>query len=107
MSKPTPRERIPLFLLKTKSSPLDAYQELFTTSSDGYDFEPYFVPVLEHRFEDEGMAKVKSVLLSKGISSEEGSPYGGMVFTSQRAVEAFTKLVLGGPGRGKFQFFAP
>lgn len=101
MSKSTPRERTPLFLLKTKSLPTDAYEELFTTLSDGYDFEPHFVPVLDHRFADGGMAKIKSVLLSRGISGEEGSPYGGLVFTSQRAVEAFTHLVRGGPANGE------
>ncbi|KAM7221490.1 Tetrapyrrole biosynthesis, uroporphyrinogen III synthase [Rhypophila decipiens] len=92
-------ERIPIFLLKTRSTPSDAYEDLFQSAPDGFDFEPYFVPVLEHRFQDEGMARVKSVLLSKGISGEEGSPYGGLVFTSQRAVEGFSHLVRGGPAR--------
>lgn len=90
-----------MFLLKTRSTPTDAYEELFSTPSNGFDFEPHFVPVLEHRFEDEGMAKIKSLLLAKGISREANSPYGGLVFTSQRAVEAFSHLVQGGPARGE------
>lgn len=90
-----------MFLLKTRSTPTDAYEELFSTPSNGFDFEPHFVPVLEHRVEDEGMAKIKSLLLAKGISRGANSPYGGLVFTSQRAVEAFSQLVQGGPARGE------
>ncbi|KAK3322106.1 tetrapyrrole biosynthesis, uroporphyrinogen III synthase [Apodospora peruviana] len=94
-------QRTPVFLLKTRSTPADAYEELFSVpTDDGFDFEPVFVPVLEHRFDDEGMARVKSTLLGRKISSEPGSCYGGLVFTSQRAVEAFTKLIEGGPARG-------
>ncbi len=86
-------QKTPVLLLKTKSVPGDAYEELFSSPPDGPGFEPSFVPVLEHRFDDDGMAKVRTALRSQAISTAEGSAYGGLIFTSQRAVEAFTKLV--------------
>ncbi|EPE03654.1 uroporphyrinogen-iii synthase [Ophiostoma piceae UAMH 11346] len=88
---------VPVFLLKTKSSPHDAYEELFSsprpTSNPSTEtlFEPVFVPVLEHRFDDAGVASLTSSLTGKEIAA--GQEYGGMIFTSQRAVEAFTKVV--------------
>ncbi|KAK4236939.1 tetrapyrrole biosynthesis, uroporphyrinogen III synthase [Achaetomium macrosporum] len=86
-------QKTPILLLKTRSVPGDAYEELFSTPSDGLEFEPSFVPVLEHRFDEQGMAKVRSLLQDNSISTAEDSAYGGLIFTSQRAVEAFTKLV--------------
>jgi uroporphyrinogen-III synthase len=93
MAPPTP-----VFLLKTKSVPGDAYEELFSSPPDGVGFEPSFVPVLEHRFDEDGMAQVRRALQTKSIGTAEGSAYGGLIFTSQRAVEAFTKLVEEGRG---------
>jgi len=90
--------KTPIFLLKTKSSPGDAYEELFSFPPDGAGYEPSFVPVLKHQFDEVGMAKVRSALQSRSISTAEGSAYGGLIFTSQRAVEAFTKLVEEGRG---------
>lgn len=90
--------KTPVFLLKTKSTPTDAYEEIFSRHDDGFDFEPVFVPVLEHSFDDTGMTKVHHLLRSNSVSSAEGSPYGGMIFTSQRAVEAFSALVQEGNG---------
>ncbi|EAQ92203.1 hypothetical protein CHGG_00438 [Chaetomium globosum CBS 148.51] len=86
-------QKTPVLLLKTKSVPGDAYEELFSAPPDGVSYEPSFVPVLKHQFGNDGMANVRSVLQSRAISTEEGSAYGGLIFTSQRAVEAFTKLV--------------
>lgn len=88
---------IPVLLLKTRSSPTDAYEELLSTSREGVSFEPVFIPVLEHNFEEEGMRLLGSLLHKRRInrSGQEGS-YGGLIFTSQRAVEAFAKLVAGG-----------
>ncbi|ATZ47216.1 Bchem4 [Botrytis cinerea B05.10] len=97
--------RIPTFLLKTKSVPNDGYEERFEEVSfnavrygggvEGSErgFEPTFVPVLEHRFVDEGVDEVKRLLKERGIGREEGKEYGGLIFTSQRAVELFAKLV--------------
>ncbi|KAI5919731.1 tetrapyrrole biosynthesis, uroporphyrinogen III synthase [Camillea tinctor] len=89
---------VPILLLKTKSTPNDAYEELFATRRDGLTFEPTFVPVLQHQFEREGMTQVRSILQDRKISSHPASAYGGLIFTSQRAVEAFAKLVEDGKG---------
>jgi hypothetical protein len=90
--------KTPVLLLKTKSAPGDAYEELFSSPPDGPAFEPSFVPVLEHSFLDDGMAKVRGILQSRSIGTAEGKAYGGLIFTSQRAVEAFTRLVEEGRG---------
>lgn len=92
--------KTPIFLLKTKSTPADAYEEQFSAKADGFDFEPVFVPVLEHRFDDHGLSHVRQVLKDNGIGRAEGKAYGGMIFTSQRAVEAFSSLVQ----EGQFDF---
>ncbi|KAH7382970.1 uroporphyrinogen-III synthase-like protein [Cadophora sp. MPI-SDFR-AT-0126] len=90
---------IPVLLLKTKSTPNDGYEERFSTATAGSDqFYPTFVPVLEHQFLDQGLNVVKSLLQNKQIGRDLGSAYGGMIFTSQRAVEAFAKLVEEGRG---------
>lgn len=90
--------KIPVLLLKTKSTPGDAYEDLFSSSEGSLDFEPDFVPVLEHRFEPGGMQQFDSLLQRRHVASSPDSPYGGLIFTSQRAVEAFAKLVLDGKG---------
>jgi hypothetical protein len=92
--------RTPVLLLKTRSSPTDAYEDLFSAPrDDGSQYEPIFVPVLQHQFEDEGMRHVRKVLRDRQISNHAGSQYGGIIFTSQRAVEAFAKLVDEGKGQ--------
>ncbi len=90
-------ERIPIILLKTKSTPKDGYEEKFSTV-EGLLFEPIFVPVLEHKFLDEGLNIVGELLQSRKIGKRDGAKYGGMIFTSQRAVEAFARLVEEGKG---------
>jgi uroporphyrinogen-III synthase len=94
-------EKRPILLLKTKSIPTDAYDELFSTPRDGFDFEPTFVPVLQHQFEEDGMNKIRKLVQEKSIGRDSGAAYGGLIFTSQRAVEAFAKLV--GEGQGAHQ----
>ncbi|KAI1319586.1 tetrapyrrole biosynthesis, uroporphyrinogen III synthase [Xylariaceae sp. FL0255] len=79
---------MPVLLLKTRSSPSDAYEELLS-----HQFETTFVPVLQHRFQDDGMKYVRDLLQAKKINRGPETAYGGLIFTSQRAVEAFTKLV--------------
>ncbi|KAI9643215.1 hypothetical protein NHQ30_007831 [Ciborinia camelliae] len=64
--------RMPVFLLKTKSVPNDGYEE---------------------RLEEGGVEEVKGLLRERGVGKEEGRRYGGLIFTSQRAVELFAKLV--------------
>ncbi|KAI0880964.1 tetrapyrrole biosynthesis, uroporphyrinogen III synthase [Annulohypoxylon maeteangense] len=86
-------ERVPVFLLKTKSTPTDGYEDIFTTPRHNFNFEPTFVPVLQHRFEDDGMQQCEKLLRDKRINKNLDGAYGGLIFTSQRAVEAFAKLV--------------
>jgi len=89
---------IPLFLLKTKSTPHDGYKEQFSIGKDGISFDPIFVPVLEHQFLENGLNEVKGFLERNDIAKGARSKYGGLIFTSQRAVEAFAKLVEEGRG---------
>lgn len=98
MTGPTAKGAVPVLLLKTKSTPGDGYEEIFSQPQHGLSFEPAFVPVLEHRFEEDGLAKVGSLLKGPAIGKHFGAAYGGLIFTSQRAVEAFTKIVQDGPG---------
>ncbi|KAK4228159.1 tetrapyrrole biosynthesis, uroporphyrinogen III synthase [Podospora fimiseda] len=94
----------PVFLLKTKSTPGDTYEETLSNTSNGFDFEPEFVPVLEHQFEPQGMAKVRDILHNRQIGTSRDAKYGGLIFTSQRAVEAFTKLVEDGKGESNWPY---
>ncbi|KAI7778362.1 hypothetical protein LA080_002192 [Diaporthe eres] len=89
---------VPILLLKTKSTPGDSYEDLFSQPQGGISFVPSFVPVLEHRFEEAGVTRVRSILQSQMVRKHFGAAYGGLVFTSQRAVEAFIKIVQDGPG---------
>ncbi|KAI3319958.1 uroporphyrinogen-III synthase [Xylariaceae sp. AK1471] len=93
--------KTPVFFLKTKSSPSDAYEDLFSTPQDGFVFEPTFVPVLQHCFDQYGMKSVRKLLQEKRINARENSEYGGLIFTSQRAVEVFSKLINEGQGDEK------
>lgn len=90
------RKKVILFLLKTRSTPHDVYEEYFSSDGrlNGWSAAPVFVPVLEHKLLDDGMDHVRQLLKEKktAASGEEGT-YGGVIFTSQRAVEAFAKLV--------------
>jgi hypothetical protein len=84
---PTP---IPVILLKTRSTPHDAYLEYFSSSkSTDLPFQPIFVPVLEHRKHVQNLQEVKEMLRSGQLSEK----YGGMIFTSQRAVEGWADVV--------------
>ncbi len=82
--------KIPVLLLKTKSVPNDGYEEYFTA---GERFEPKFVPVLEHKHNKESLNLVKELLRSGDIDVErKEARYGGLIFTSQRAVEGFMSV---------------
>ncbi|KAI1863466.1 hypothetical protein JX265_008861 [Neoarthrinium moseri] len=97
----TPNPKQPVLLLKTKSSPSDTYEELFSTAAPpdgGPGFEPIFVPVLQHQFDEAGLGSFRALLRERRISNREDAAYGGLIFTSQRAVEAFAKLVEEGSG---------
>lgn len=89
------RGRVPVLLLKTKSVPTDTYEELFSTC-DNNQYAPVFVPVLEHRFKRDALDIVRQHILNRGFmpTSQKGlATYGALIFTSQRAVEAFNEVV--------------
>jgi uroporphyrinogen-III synthase len=89
------RGQTPVLLLKTKSIPTDTYEELFTTLDD-HRYAPIFVPVLEHRFKQDTLKEVQEHVTGRGFlpKSKQGlAAYGALIFTSQRAVEAFTQIV--------------
>jgi uroporphyrinogen-III synthase len=97
-------DQIPVYLLKTVSAPSDGYETHFTSLENGK-FKPIFVPVLEHVFRDDALKKLR--LSAERFAFAGGSPatarqiathnpakrYGGLIFTSQRAVDAFTIMV--------------
>lgn len=87
-------EKVPLLLLKTRSTPDDSYEEHF--GSKGI-FAPIFVPVLEHRLKQESVSEVTQLIQTGGFSGKGSkySKYGGLIFTSQRAVEAFATIIHG------------
>lgn len=91
---------IPVLLLKTKSTPGDSYEDIFSKPMPaGHPgFKSHFVPVLQHQFLDNGMLQARDLLQSRKISNGPDCTYGGLIFTSQRAVEAFVKLVEDGKG---------
>ncbi|USP80126.1 Uroporphyrinogen-III synthase [Curvularia clavata] len=89
------RGSIPVLLLKTKSAPVDAYEELFRTLDNGR-YAPVFVPVLEHRFKRDAICEMRRHVTNRGLvpKSNKGlATYGALIFTSQRAVEAFAEVV--------------
>ncbi|KAJ5379888.1 uncharacterized protein N7496_002316 [Penicillium cataractarum] len=94
----------PILLLKTKSTPHDGYDDFFSTNG----YTPSFIPVLEHRFHTENLASVRELFASGAFNTDPATPtaihtakqpngsdkkYGGMIFTSQRAVEAFAEMI--------------
>lgn len=92
---------IPILLLKTRSHPIDTYEELLAkpSSSTNADktsgqrtslrFEPIFVPVLDHSPVTTALSELEQKLEDGRLKRE----YGGMIFTSQRAVEAWAQVV--------------
>jgi uroporphyrinogen-III synthase len=87
--------KTPVLLLKTKSAPVDLYEERFSTC-DGGRYAPVFVPVLEHNFNRHAVDEVRQHIISRGFvpESQQGlAAYGALIFTSQRAVEAFADVV--------------
>lgn len=94
----------PVYLLKTKSSPNDAYEEHFTTLQDGH-FKPIFVPVLDHMFRDDALRTLRlaaerfafaggsAATARQKATNNQAKRYGGIIFTSQRAVDAFGTVI--------------
>ena len=93
-------DQIPVYLLKTKNSPTDSYEEYFEKLDNGR-YKPLFVPVLDHIFRDDALRTLRRS--AERFAFAGGSPadarrkatnnpakkYGGIIFTSQRAVDAF------------------
>lgn len=99
-------DKTPIYLLKTKSSPTDTYEEhLHSLSNNGQTYQPIFVPVLEHMFRDDALRTLRRS--AERFAFAGGSPadarrqathnsarkYSGIIFTSQRAVDAFASVV--------------
>lgn len=85
---------VPVILLKTKSEPTDTYQEYFTSAG----FAPTFAPVLEHHFRKQSLQEIADLYRTGDLGlapNQDGSlpKYGGIIFTSQRAVEAFSSVI--------------
>jgi uroporphyrinogen-III synthase len=99
-------DRIPILLLKTKSTPGDGYEDYFNSFDNGK-YRPTFVPVLEHRFREDHLQEIRDMITHGefGVPAELNGnmpKYGGIIFTSQRAVEAFSQVInwaRGQPGR--------
>ncbi|KAJ6258916.1 Uroporphyrinogen-III synthase [Drechslerella dactyloides] len=89
---PSSRQRkTPVLLLKTKSSPTDPYDVLFTSTGT---FEPIFIPVLQHRHVNTDV--VRAFILDHAIGAADDTSQGrfsGLVITSQRTVEALGALL--------------
>lgn len=90
-------DRIPILLLKTKSTPGDGYEDYFKSLDNGK-YEPTFVPVLEHRFRQDHLQEIRNLISNGefGLSHDRNGKmpkYGGIIFTSQRAVEAFSQVI--------------
>ncbi|KAL3461343.1 hypothetical protein BJX64DRAFT_277847 [Aspergillus heterothallicus] len=81
----------PIFLLKTKSSPHDGYDEFFSAQN----YNPIFVPVLSHNFHNANLTHIKELFESRRLNPGPERRYGGLIFTSQRAVEAFADMLTG------------
>ncbi|KAL9098513.1 MAG: hypothetical protein Q9187_009647, partial [Circinaria calcarea] len=80
-----PSPGIPILLLKTRSLPTDAYHTYFASTTAAFD--PIFVPVLQHSFNGAALDHLATLLPT--LSSQ----YSGLIFTSQRAVEAFASII--------------
>lgn len=97
-------EQVPVYLLKTRSNPQDAYEEQFAALENGR-YKPIFVPVLDHLFRDDALRTLRraaerfafaggSEATKRQIATNNpAKKYGGLIFTSQRAVDAFTIII--------------
>jgi uroporphyrinogen-III synthase len=85
--------KTPVFLLKNPSEPSDRYEELILSADNG-GYVPIFVPVLEHSILNEGVDEIAALLGGRTFSpSLPDRTYGGIIFTSQRAVAAFAEAI--------------
>lgn len=93
-----------VLLLKTKSHPTDPY-DIFFRSNEA---DPVFVPVLEHR--QVNLDVIKRKILEGSIEgfgttvSQSQAEYGGVIITSQRAVEALGTVLDSVKGAGSYSY---
>jgi uroporphyrinogen-III synthase len=95
----------PVYLLKTRSSPADAYEEYFDKLDANGRFKPIFVPVLDHIYRDDALRTLRRFAerfafaggseadARRKATNNPAKKYGGIVFTSQRAVDAFSIVI--------------
>lgn len=96
--------QVPVYLLKTRSSPTDAYEDYFSKLDDGR-YRPVFVPVLEHMFRDDALRTLRrsaerfafaggsEATARQKATHNPAKRYGGLIFSSQRAVDAFATVI--------------
>ena len=89
MSTASRASTLPVLLLKTKSTPTDAYAEYLAA----HGFQPIFVPVLDHKPIVANVEHVRVLLKEHSFGRGDSAKYGGLIFTSQRAVEGFAQVV--------------
>ncbi|PSK46368.1 Uroporphyrinogen-III synthase [Elsinoe australis] len=87
---------MPVLLLKTKSAPTDGYEEYFE-NIQSVRFKPRFVAVLQHQFVEESLRWLREVIEDGCFTHShqvggETDRFGGMIFTSQRSVEGFSRI---------------
>ncbi|RDA93396.1 hypothetical protein CP533_2005 [Ophiocordyceps camponoti-saundersi (nom. inval.)] len=92
-----------VILLKTPSSPRDPYEEHFQSSN----FSPRFVPVLRHQSCADASSRLEELLLRKRIGDGPDCLFGGLIVTSQRAVEALASVVEAGRRRHRAEDEVP
>lgn len=85
----TTTTRPTILLLKSPSTPEDKYAALFSKQG----FNPVFLPVLDHTVHSHNLSLVRSILTADELSPGPQRKYGGLIFTSQRAVEGFGKVL--------------
>ncbi|MCJ1421992.1 hypothetical protein MMC32_008359 [Xylographa parallela] len=90
MTSPSPT---PLLLLKTRNTPTDAYATYFSLppppTSTAIHLQPTFLPVLQYTFHETSLSHLRALLSLPAPSF----PYGGLICTSQRAVEALGQVL--------------
>jgi uroporphyrinogen-III synthase len=93
--------RVPVLLLKTPSQPIDRYRECLESLDSGK-YQPVFIPVLRHEILPDTIAQLESLLATGAFKSTSSTSrrYGGIIFTSQRAVEAFGQVLRNLKARG-------
>ncbi len=89
--------RTPIVLLKARAAD-DGYQHRLGIAKNGLDYRPIYLPVLDYYFDEKNLGVVRELLESKQFGNDDRQSYGGLIFTSQRAVEAFAHLIREGKG---------